>query len=275
MRMDVSAVSLADTGAEPAGATGRRRGSGPAQIYQAMREDILCLRLRPGSSLDEVGLAKRFGFSRSPVREALIRLSGEGLVNILPKRSAVVAPFDLESVPKHQEALDLMQRVTCRLAASLRSDDDLANIHASRRAFEEACERCDVVAMIEANRSFHLAIAQAGRNPYFTSLYARLLDEGMRMLHLHFKFRAETQEPRPDLLTAEHTAMVRAVEDGDPGLAERLGHEHAAVFSDRFIRYMRQNFAADIDLATSTKRALQEVSRREGRKPSKAKLVKV
>lgn len=274
MRMDVSEASLADPFAEPAGDTGRRRGTGPARIYQALREDILCLRLRPGSSLDEVGLAKRFGFSRSPVREALIRLSGEGLVNILPNRSAVVAPFDLESLPKHLEALDLMQRVTCRLAASLRSDDDLANMHASQHAFEDACERCDVVAMIEANRSFHLAIAQAGRNPYFTSLYARLLDEGMRMLHLHFKFRAETQEPRPDLLTAEHTAMVRAVEDGDPGLAERLGHEHAAGFSDRFIRYMRQNFAADIDLASSTKRALQVVSRREGRKPAKAKLVK-
>lgn len=274
MRMDVSEASLADPGAEPAGATGRRRGTGPARIYKAIREDILCLRLRPGSSMDEVGLAKRFGFSRSPVREALIRLSGEGLVHILPNRSAVVAPFDLESLPKHLEALDLMQRVTCRLAASLRSDEDLANIHATQHAFEDACECCDVVAMIEANRSFHLAIAQAGRNPYFTSLYARLLDEGMRMLHLHFKFRAETQEPRPDLLTAEHTAMVQAVEDGDPGLAERLGHEHAAGFSDRFIRYMRQNFAADIDLATSTKRALQEVSRHKGRQPSKAKLVK-
>ena len=51
--------------------------------------------------------------------------------------------------------------------------------------------------MIEANRDYHLAIAEAGRNPYFTSRYAGLLDEGMRMLHIHFKFRTETRNSSP------------------------------------------------------------------------------
>ena len=238
----------------------RRRTAGSQRIYKKIREDILCLKLRPGAPLDEVGLARRFKLSRSPVREALIRLAGEGLVTLLPNRSALVAPLDIETLPRYLEALDLMQRITTRMAAMRRTDVELARIRAAQTAFERACARVSIVDMIETNRDYHLAIAGAGRNPYFIALYARLLDEGMRMLHIHFKFRAETQELKPDLMFAEHTAMTEAVARQDVALAERLAHEHAEGFSDTFIRYMRHNLAAGIDIAGSTERALREVS---------------
>jgi DNA-binding GntR family transcriptional regulator len=238
----------------------RRRASGSKRIYSKIRAEILCLKLRPGEPLDEVGLSKRFNLSRSPVREALIRLAGEDLVRLLPNRSAIVAPLDIETLPRYLEALDLMQRITTRMAAILRGKEELAAIRAAQDAFERACARCSIVDMIEANRDYHLAIAEAGRNPYFTSLYARLLDEGMRMLHIHFKFRAETHELKPDLMFAEHTAMTEAIARQDADLAERLAHEHAEGFSDAFIRYMRQNLAASIDIASSTRRALRQVS---------------
>jgi DNA-binding GntR family transcriptional regulator len=238
----------------------RRRAAGSQRIYHKIRDDILCLKLRPGEPLDEVGLARRFRLSRSPVREALIRLAGQGLVTLLPNRSALVAPLELETLPRYLEALDLMQRITARMAAVRRTEPELAAIRAAQAAFERACARVSIVDMIETNRDYHLAIAAAGRNPYFTALYARLLDEGMRMLHIHFKFRAETQELKPDLMFAEHTAMTEAIADQDAALAERLAHEHAEGFSETFIRYMRQNLAAGIDIASSTERVLREVS---------------
>ena len=194
------------------------------------------------------------------MREALIRLAGENLVRLLPNRSAIVAPLDVETLPRYLEALDLMQRITTRMAAILRSEEELAVIQAAQEAFERACTRCSIVDMIETNRNYHLAIATAGRNPYFTSLYARLLDEGMRMLHIHFKFRAETQELKAGLMFAEHTSMTEAIARQDADLAERLGHEHAQGFSDAFVSYMRQNLAADIDIASSTRRVLRQVS---------------
>ena len=249
-----------DGAAQRAAPARRRRDSGSKRIYSKIREEILCLKLRPGEPLDEVGLSRRFKLSRSPVREALIRLAGEGLVKLLPNRSAIVAPLNVEMLPRYLEALDLMQRITTRMAAILRSAEDLAAIRAAQEAFERACARCSIVDMIETNRDYHLAIAEAGRNPYFTSLYTRLLDEGMRMLHIHFKFRAETQAPKPDLMFAEHTAMVDAIARQDPDLAERLAHEHAEGFSDAFLGYLRQNLAADIDIASSTQRVLRQVS---------------
>jgi DNA-binding GntR family transcriptional regulator len=229
----------------------RRRAAGSQRIYKKIREDILCLKLRPGEP---------FKLSRSPVREALIRLAGEGLVTLLPNRSALVAPLQFETLPRYLEALDLVQRITTRMAAVRRTDAELSAIRAAQSTFERACARVSIVEMIETNRDFHLAIAAAGRNPYFTGLYARLLDEGMRMLHIHFKFRAETQELKPDLMFAEHTAITEAIARQDAPLAERLAHQHAEGFSAHFIRYMRQNLAAGIDIAGSTERALREVS---------------
>lgn len=265
MKADARIVPEVETdrsdGAAPRAApVRRRRASGSKRIYSKIREEILCLKLRPGEPLDEVGLSRRFKLSRSPVREALIRLAGESLVKLLPNRSAIVAPLDVETLPRYLEALDLMQRITTRMAAMLRSEEELAAIRAAQQAFERACARCSIVDMIEANRDYHLAIAEAGRNPYFTSLYARLLDEGMRMLHIHFKFRAETQELKPDLMFAEHTAMTDAIARQDADLAERLAHEHAEGFSDAFLHYLRQNLAADIDIASSTRRVLRQVS---------------
>ena len=69
----------------------RKRASGSSRVYAKLRDEILSLTLRPGAPLDEVSLGRRFKLSRSPVREALIRLAGEKLVVILPNRSTVVA----------------------------------------------------------------------------------------------------------------------------------------------------------------------------------------
>ncbi|TIQ54284.1 MAG: GntR family transcriptional regulator, partial [Mesorhizobium sp.] len=83
-----------------------------------LRNEILSLTLQPGQLLDETTLAERFDMSRSPVREALIRLSGEDLVVTLSNRSTIVAPIEVATFPKYVEALDLAQRVNTRLAAA-------------------------------------------------------------------------------------------------------------------------------------------------------------
>jgi DNA-binding GntR family transcriptional regulator len=91
--------------------------TGSARAYASLREEILRMQLAPGAPLDEVSLSERFGLSRSPIREALARLSSEGLVVTLPSRSTVVTPIDFEGMPHFLDALDLLQRAVTRLAA--------------------------------------------------------------------------------------------------------------------------------------------------------------
>ncbi|MGN6684051.1 MAG: GntR family transcriptional regulator, partial [Devosia sp.] len=90
------------------------RGAGVQTVYEQLQSAIVNLELPPGSPLDEVRLSRQFALSRTPVREALVRLMADGLVTALPNRSTVVAPIDFEKLPVYFEALTLMYRVTTR-----------------------------------------------------------------------------------------------------------------------------------------------------------------
>ena len=223
------------------------RSAGWTGVYEALRHDILSLALAPGELLDEMGLSRRFGFSRSPIREALIRLSGDGLVVNLPNRTTIVAPVDIARFPQYVDALDLAQRINTRLAAELRSDADLQDIAAAQKDFIAAVKSKDHLAMSEATKHFHMAIARAGRNPYFASFYEKLLDEGRRILHLHFDYIEKTNDGR--LLTDEHEEMIDAIRARDVARADRLAHDHSRQFRDRFLDFLRANYTSSIDLS--------------------------
>jgi DNA-binding GntR family transcriptional regulator len=224
----------------------RSKGAGWKSVYDTLRTEILALTLQPGQLLDETSLAERFDLSRSPVREALIRLAAEELVVTLPNRSTIVAPVDLASFPKYVDALDIAQRVTARLAAELRTDTDLETMASRQRRFEQAVKSGDHLAMSETNKDFHMAIAQAARNPYFAAFYEKLLDQGRRMLHLHFEFLERTHEGY--LLTDEHHEMLAAIKAKDVERADKLAHDHTRQFRDSFIAFMKANCATDIAL---------------------------
>ena len=93
-----------------------------------------------------------------------------------------------------------------------------------------------------------MAIAEAGGNPYFTSLYTRLLDEGRRMLHLHFAIETEREALDDKSVVAEHAAITRAIKQRDADLTEQLALEHATLFRERFLRYLDQNYVRTIRL---------------------------
>jgi DNA-binding GntR family transcriptional regulator len=224
----------------------RSKGAGWKNVYETLRTEILALTLQPGQLLDETSLAERFDLSRSPVREALIRLAVEDLVVTLPNRSTIVAPIELENFPKYVDALDVAQRFNARLAAQLRTEADLKTMASRQRRFEAAVKSGNHLAMSEANKDFHMAIAQAGRNPHFIAFYEKLLDQGRRMLHLHFQFLERTNEGY--LLTDEHQEMLAAIAAKDVDRADRLAHDHTRQFRDSFIDFMKENYATDMAL---------------------------
>lgn len=215
-------------------------------VYEALRREILTLDLQPGELLDETRLSQRFGFSRSPVREALIRLAGENLVVTLANRSTIVAPIDITRFPAYVDALDIAQRMSTRLAAALRTDADIAVIEEQQRAFIKAVASRNHLAMSATNKDFHMAIARAGRNPYITSFYDKLLDEGRRILHLHFDYIERTHDGK--LLTNEHEEMIAAIRNKDIDQADALASDHSRQFRDNFLNFLRENYAAGVSL---------------------------
>lgn len=202
----------------------RKRGSGVKLVYDVLRDEIISLTLAPGCPIDEIQLAERFAMSRTPIREALVRLAGDGLVTTLPNRSTVVSNIDFQNLPAFFDAITLMYRATTRLAARNRNPDDLIAIRAHQARFAKAVETQDALAMILTNRDFHAAIAEAGRNPYYSSLFGRLLDEGRRLLRLYY---SSYSDQLPLEFVTEHDDMIVAIETQDLALADQLAGNHA------------------------------------------------
>ena len=226
------------------------RGTGAARTYQTLRNRILSLELAPGSDLDEASLVELLGVSRTPVREALIRLAADDLVVLLPNRGAKVAPLDLMDLPRYIEALDLAQRAVNRFAARRRTERDLANIRAANQAFEAATDRGDAMELTELNHEFHAAIARAAHNRFVADHYVHLLDQGMRLLRIPFAFDAAEDRANLHILriAGEHMDMLQAIENRDADLADRQGHAHAELFRSRLMKFLRQNLAPGLEI---------------------------
>jgi DNA-binding GntR family transcriptional regulator len=223
----------------------RTRGSGTESVYRALRREILTMERAPGSPLDETRLSDHFGMSRTPIREALLRLTSEGLVTSLPNRNTIVAVIDFSSLPTYFEALCLMYRVTTRGAARRQGDAGMAEIVRHQEAFAQAVEAQDALAMIEANREFHVAIAERAGNSYYTAFFARLLDEGRRILRLYY----QTFDDRlPRRFVEEHENIIKAILSGDVGEADRLSIAHADQIVRQIQDYVARNIAAAAEL---------------------------
>ena len=217
----------------------RKRGSGVKLVYDTLRDEIIDLVLPPGSPIDEIQLSERLSMSRTPIREALVRLAGEGLVTTLPNRSTVVSQIDFLNLHNFFDAMTLMYRVTTRLAAENHTARDLKTIRAHQAAYARAVEDQDALAMIATNRDFHAAIAEAGRNPYYTGLFCRLLDEGRRILRLYY---SSFQDRLPHRYVDEHGEMVAAIAARDVEAADRIARQHA----DQIVRQIQAFVARDL-----------------------------
>lgn len=170
--------------------------------------------LEPGFLLDEAEIGRRFHLSRSPAREALIRLSAEGLVKALPNRGAEVASFDVSMLPAYLEALELTYRLTAHLAAIRRTPLSLERILVAHRRYEALSKAGEFLESLEANRDFHMAIAEAAANPYFTIWTRTILEQGQRLLLVAVRHMKQAR------LLGAHPALVEAIRRGDPKAAE-------------------------------------------------------
>lgn len=203
---------------------GTRRKRGFAAVYEEMREDILTLRIAPGSAIDEVALTSRFGLSRTPVREALLMLSREGLVQFLPSRSAIVAPHSMGNAHEYLDTLMLLSRAVTRLAAEVRRPADVERIEARAADYEAALDTSDINDIVAADLAFHRAVSVASGNGFLANFYSLTLDYGRRMLLLHYYPHFNAAEGAARI--ADHRAMAAAIDAGDGAAAEAVASRH-------------------------------------------------
>jgi DNA-binding GntR family transcriptional regulator len=188
--------------------------------YDQIRALILSGEMQPGTRLSQLELADRLGISRTPVREALRRLAGEGLVDALPQRGFRVADLGLEAVMRRLEVRLLLEPGIARLAVERAQPPDLA---ALRNAIALENDATDAEAIHDASRLFHLSLARAAQNEDLVSMLDSLwiVEVGRRLLA---RRAGEPDWKRADV--REHEAILGALEARDGDRAERLVRAH-------------------------------------------------
>ena len=133
---------------------GRPKGTGTQRVYDRVRDSILKLKLAPGADVNEASLEEEFGVSRTPVREALIRLASEGLITLLPNQGARVSSIELSDISQMFEMLELTQRAVTRWCAARRDKADVTEMRWLSASFTASTRALDPNSMGEINRSF-------------------------------------------------------------------------------------------------------------------------
>ncbi len=230
---------VAEKGARKARGAAPVRGFGVQRVYGVLRQEIIEMALEPGQALDETRLSERFEMSRTPVREALVLLAAEGLITTLPNRNTIVSTINFETLPVYFDALTLMYRVTTRLAAMHRADADIEVMREHAARFDTAVQNADALAMIGSNRDLHVAIAEAGRNLFYTEFFTRLLDSGRRILRIYYR---TFDDHLPRQYVDEHAAIIASIVARDADLADRLATEHAR----QIVRQIQSFLSSDV-----------------------------
>jgi DNA-binding GntR family transcriptional regulator len=196
---------------------------------------------RPGARLDEQELAAEFGVSRTPIREALIQLSAAGLVEMRPRRGAIVAEVGPSRLCEMFEVMAELEAMCGRLAARRIDAAGQQRLVAAHRACESAREANDPDRYYRLNETFHHEIYAASHNGFLadqaTALHRRL--RPYRRLQLRVRNRMQTSYN-------EHQGIVDAILAGDGDRAAEALRSHVIVQGERFA-----DLVASLDLLKS------------------------
>jgi DNA-binding GntR family transcriptional regulator len=190
-------------------------------IYRAIRSAILTCEFQPGQELREQVLAARFGVSRSPIRDTLLRLAMERLVTVLPRQGYRVNPISMSDI-EEIFGLRLLIQPACALAAAQADDSALRELDRFREYKFEGQNESE---FINYNRAFHRTIEDLAGNTRMAAI-ARDLDEQYDRL-VCISLRAFNFEQVSDA-QSEHDAIITALQTHDADRASRLAYKHAA-----------------------------------------------
>ena len=214
-----------------------------AQVYALIRESVVSVELLPGQALSENELAGHYGVSRTPIREALIRLADEGLVDVLPQRGTFVSRISLHDVAEAQFIRETLERASLPAATRRITEADGAELRALLDTQRLATAAGDLRTWFAADEDLHRRLLEIAGHPRVWPVVqsAKAHLDRVRRLSL----------PGPHVLTdliTQHADIVSAVLAKDIRAADRvlarhlrLVHDHVGVLASEHPDYFRED----------------------------------
>lgn len=188
-------------------------------VLEEIRRRIIDHEYEPGERIFEDQIAAELDVSRNPVREALQALEGEGFVELEPRRGARVASLSASDARELFELREALEGLVARLAASRRTESELAALRDTVARGLEMANGADLSGLPELNTQYHALLADAARN-------SLLADTIRRSQHMIAWIYADGIRRRASDSWAEHAALTEAIARGDEAEAERLARAH-------------------------------------------------
>ena len=199
-----------------------RRKSLVDEAYRAIRQRVLDNVYPPGHRALELELAGQLGISRTPLREALLRLRNEGLVEIVPRHGVRVMPVSATDMKEIYEILTALESMAAELAAKRRpTQTEVEPLERASRDMARALKANDLDAWAEADERFHRTLIELSGNRLLMQAVLNFWDRSHRARMFTLRLR-----PKPVHSTKEHRALVERIRDGDAQGAYAVTRDH-------------------------------------------------
>lgn len=207
----------------------RKATTRSGRVREEIEDRIASGAFPAGMRLDEAELAQRFEVSRTPLREALFQLASAGIVEMQPRRGAIVADVAPHRMVEMFEVMGELEAMCGRLAARRMLPSEHGELTAAQSACAAARERNDVDGYARANERFHHLIYEGSHNGFLGQQAAAL----HRRLRPHRRLQLRVRDRMPASLR-EHEGIVQAILAGDAELAAQRLRDHVIVQGQRF-----------------------------------------
>jgi len=206
-------------------------------VYSTLKDAIQSCALAPGARLTLDDLAEQLNVSRVPVREALLQLQVEGLVDMTPHAGAVVSSISLDSIHELFMILEELEVLAGRVTAKKASPEDLKNLEDVLTGMEEAIAEGDVERWSQLNTEFHREISRLSGMPFLEQITEKALEKWDRMRRY---FLAEVLHKRTTQAQEEHRQVYAALKEGDIEAVEQSLRTHNRSALKAYLIYLSE-----------------------------------
>jgi len=220
-----------------------RKGYQTLRVYEVIKRKIITLDLKPGEVLEEKKLAAELGVGRTPVREALLLLKNDNLIESQPNKTAYVKEMNLKNIKDLFESLMHIEKLTAFLAAQRITPEELKEIEKTEEDLNKALNRRDFWEIEAQNQKFHQLVAKASDNEYLISIHKSLRTQAERLSYLAISKEWENGPALKDHLEKikeQHKAILQCLKTKNSKSMEKLSTEHVKLFQNRIMGYVQR-----------------------------------
>jgi DNA-binding GntR family transcriptional regulator len=209
--------------------------------YETIVKKIICLEYPPSRHLEESQLVEDLGIGRTPVREALVRLHGEKMVESHPKKGVIVRPITLQKTKAMFESMRILELGLVDIAIAKDCSNFITKMEAANKNIQKAIMARDAFELVEANHDFHMNFAKCSQNEFLIRAVGDVRSEAKRLSYLSYDNIIDPEKPLEthyESVFQEHGQIIESLMEKDGTRLKQLIEEHILTFRQRIIVFM-------------------------------------